>query len=140
MYFHRLRDLREDNDYSLLLVSDFIHCSKRTYQRYEKGDTEIPSSKAILLASLYNVSLDYLLGISSQKGYATRQICPAYRRLRLLRRKKHYSQEELANLLYYKKEVYRRYELGTQEIPIQMAIQLAFIYQVSVDYILGLQG
>ena len=48
------------------------------------------------------------------------------------------TQEEIAQLLNCKREVYRRYEKGINEIPVWAIIKLSQYYKKSVDYILGL--
>jgi len=48
------------------------------------------------------------------------------------------TQEEIAQFLNCKREVYRRYEKGIHEIPVWAVIKLAEYYGSSVDYILGL--
>ena len=48
------------------------------------------------------------------------------------------TQQEIADLLDCKREVYRRYEKGIHEIPVWALIKLAKYYNTSVDYILGL--
>lgn len=67
MYFPRLADLRLDNDLTQQNVADILTCKREVYRRYEKGIREIPVSYAITLAKYYNVSLDYLLGLSDIK-------------------------------------------------------------------------
>lgn len=46
------------------------------------------------------------------------------------------TQQDVADYLGCKREVYRRYEKGTRTIPVDFLIQLADLYKVSVDYIL----
>ncbi len=48
------------------------------------------------------------------------------------------TQQEIADLLDCKREVYRRYEKGIHEIPVWAVIKLAEFYNTSTDYILGL--
>lgn len=48
------------------------------------------------------------------------------------------TQQEIADLLDCKREVYRRYEKGIHEIPVWALIKLAQYYNTSTDYILGL--
>ena len=48
------------------------------------------------------------------------------------------TQLEIAQLLHCQREVYRRYEKGTREIPVWAAIKLAKYYGVSLDYLLGI--
>lgn len=48
------------------------------------------------------------------------------------------TQENVANILNCKREVYRRYEKGYRELPLSYAIILAQYYGVSLDYLVGL--
>lgn len=66
MYFQRLTDLRQDHDLTQQDVADILHCKREVYRRYEKGIREIPVSYAIILAQYYQVSLDYLVGLSNK--------------------------------------------------------------------------
>lgn len=62
MYFKRLRELREDNDLTQNTIAKILKTTQENYQRYESGKRDIPIEKAIKLAELYNVTLDYLVG------------------------------------------------------------------------------
>lgn len=68
MYFKRIEDLRQDNDMTQQQVADLLHCQREVYRRYEKGIREIPVSYAIILARHYDVTVDYLLGVSDKKN------------------------------------------------------------------------
>lgn len=61
-YYQRLRDLKEDADLTQKQVSEIIGVSIKHYGKYERGETDIPFEKAIILAEYYNVSLDYIAG------------------------------------------------------------------------------
>lgn len=63
-YYKRLRDLREDNDLTQQQLVDKLGMYKTTYTNYEQGKRELPLSLAIRLAQFYNVSLDYLVGLT----------------------------------------------------------------------------
>lgn len=67
MYLKRIEDLRVDNDLTQQDIADILHCQREVYRRYEKGIRELPLSYAIILAQYYNVSLDYLVGLSNKK-------------------------------------------------------------------------
>lgn len=67
MKYQRIEDLRIDNDLSQQEVADILMCQREVYRRYEKGTRELPLSYAIILAKHYNVSLDYLVGITNNK-------------------------------------------------------------------------
>lgn len=48
------------------------------------------------------------------------------------------TQQQVADILNCKREVYRRYEKGIRELPLSYAIILAKYYSVTIDYIVGL--
>ena len=64
-YYSRLKDLREDNDYSQKYVADYLQMKQPQYSRYERGLRDIPTDVLIRLAKLYKTSVDYLLGLTS---------------------------------------------------------------------------
>ena len=67
MVADRIKDLREDNDYTQQQIADYLHLNRNVYWRYETGQREIPVWAAIKLAKFYHVTMDYLLGISDSK-------------------------------------------------------------------------
>ena len=65
MYFYqRIRDLREDADKSQSEIAVILGTSQEQYSRWESGKREFPLHHAITLAKYYNVSLDYLAGLT----------------------------------------------------------------------------
>ncbi len=62
MTYTRLRDLREDSDKTQADVAKYLGTTAQYYGKYEKGERELPFSRAIELAELYDVSLDYIAG------------------------------------------------------------------------------
>ncbi len=64
---NRLRDLREDNDLSQTQVAKLLHMSQTGYSKYETGENDIPTSVLIALALYYHTSVDYLLGLTTQR-------------------------------------------------------------------------
>lgn len=58
--------------------------------------------------------------------------------MRELREDRGLTQTEIAKFLGTTQQVYSRYELGLNEMPIRCLIQLSKFYNVSTDYILGL--
>lgn len=67
MIYKRIRDLREDNDYTQQEIANILGMSQRGYSHYEKGDNDIPTEVLIRLAKLYQTSTDYLLGLTDEK-------------------------------------------------------------------------
>ncbi len=61
MFYRRVRDLREDNDKTQKEIAELLNMQLTVYQRYERGERELPLWAAIKLADLYKVTLDYLV-------------------------------------------------------------------------------
>lgn len=59
-------------------------------------------------------------------------------RLRDLREDHDLTQKDVAKYLGIQQTTYSKYELGKINIPLDLLINLANLYHVSVDYILGL--
>lgn len=66
-YYQRLRDLREDKDITQRVIATILDISTQQYSLYERGEREIPLHHAITLAKYYNVSLDYIAGLTNNK-------------------------------------------------------------------------
>ncbi len=61
-----------------------------------------------------------------------------YPMLRAMREDHDWNQTELAQKLGMSQTGYSKYETGENDVPTAILIQLAEIYQTSVDYLLGL--
>lgn len=66
-YYPRIRDLREDSDKKQAELAEYLGTTKQYYSLYEKGANEISFERAIALAKYYNVSLDYIAGLTNDK-------------------------------------------------------------------------
>ena len=60
--YRRIRDLREDHDKTQKEIASVLNMQLTVYQRYERGERELPLWAAIKLADYYHVTLDYLVG------------------------------------------------------------------------------
>lgn len=63
-----------------------------------------------------------------------------YQILRELREDQDLTQNQIAQLLGTTQQVYSRYELGINEMPVRHLRTLCQFYAVSADYVLGLEG
>lgn len=66
-HYPRIRDLREDSDKKQAEIAEYLGTTKQYYSLYEKGSNEIPFERAIALSKYYNVSLDYIAGLTNDK-------------------------------------------------------------------------
>ena len=62
----RLRDLREDNDFKQEVVAKVLGITRQQYQLYESGKRKLPVDKLKMLCEFYNVSADYILGLTDE--------------------------------------------------------------------------
>lgn len=60
-----------------------------------------------------------------------------YRRIRDLREDSDMTQQQVADFLKMKQPQYNRYEKGYRDIPSDVLIALADLYNTTTDYILG---
>ena len=63
----RLRDVREDHDFTQKYIAEKLFIKQNTYSQYENGQRQIPLEFLIKLAIIYNTSTDYLLGLTDEK-------------------------------------------------------------------------
>lgn len=66
-YTDRVRALREDNDMTQAQIAQLLKIGQKTYSDYELGKTRIPIDSLIVLARLYDVSMDYICGVSDTR-------------------------------------------------------------------------
>ena len=62
MKYNRLKDLREDHDYTQQQVAAAIGITQRKYSYIETGMQQLTAEVLVSLARFYAVSVDYLLG------------------------------------------------------------------------------
>ena len=63
-----------------------------------------------------------------------------YRRLKDLREDHDLTQQQLVDILQMHKTTYTNYEQGKREIPFELVIRLAKLYNVSIDFIADLKS
>ena len=56
--------MREDRDLLQKDLANFLQCTQVSYSYYEIGKRDIPTDVLIKLATFYETSIDYLLGIT----------------------------------------------------------------------------
>ena len=74
--FGRVRDLREDADLNQKQVADYLSVAQTTYSDYELGKLNIPIPILVKLANFYKTSIDYIVGLTSERESYPRD-CPA---------------------------------------------------------------
>lgn len=139
----RLQDIRENMELSQKEVANILKVSQPTYSRWEKEVEIIPLSKLILLASYYNVSLDYLSNLSNIKKENKIYTYKIDKKISgnnivSFRKEQNITQKELALFLNTTPSTICAYEKGKTFILTSFTFQICKKYNVSMDYISGI--
>lgn len=62
-----IRELREDNDKTQNDISRVLNTTQSYYSKYERGEHPLPIDHLIKLCLYYNISADYILGLTTEK-------------------------------------------------------------------------
>ncbi len=63
---NRIREIREDRDFSQSQIAKVIKTTQQQYSKIETGRSDISGEKLVLLCKFYNLSADYILGLSDE--------------------------------------------------------------------------
>ena len=67
MNIERLKEIREDKDYKQSDIAKVLNTTQQQYSKYELGLQVIPVERLVKLAKFYNTSVDYLIGLTSER-------------------------------------------------------------------------
>ena len=65
---NRLKEIREDHDYTQDYIAEYLNMSQTGYSKYECGERDMPTEVLKKLAKLYNTSIDYLLYMTDERS------------------------------------------------------------------------
>lgn len=68
-YRHRIRQLRKESDVSQEKLGMYINMDQKSISDYESGRTRIPVPALIKIAKFFDVSMDYITGVSDERGH-----------------------------------------------------------------------
>lgn len=66
-FYENLKKIREDSDLKQEQIAEVLQTTRQYYSEYENGKREIPIRVYIKLAKFYNVSIDYLAGLTNKR-------------------------------------------------------------------------
>lgn len=141
MNFQKLIEIREDFNLKQKDIASVLGITQQSYSLWENGNKIIPLKHLNSLCNYYNVSMDYLLGLSNIRYYDVintkidKKIIG--NRLKLFRKEKNITQEELANILNTTHSTISAYENGKTTILTAFAYEICKRYNISMDYLCG---
>lgn len=141
MYFERIKFTREDLDLTQKEISEILGIKRGIYTAMENGIVSFPLPIIEKLSDYYNLSIDYLTGITNNKRYMINPLSANFddlgKQIRKIRRYNRLSQENLAEDLKIKQPSYAAYENGKTQIKLDKLYILAVKYNFSIDGVLG---
>lgn len=73
--FERIAELRKDKNLRQVDVANMLGMSQRNYSHIESGEYDFTSRQLIILAKLFGVSIDYLIGLTDEKKPYSKSQC-----------------------------------------------------------------
>lgn len=137
--FFRLKEIREDHDLTQEDVGKLLSISRQNYSRWETGEKIIPLKHLNILSNYYQMSFDYICGLSKENHYKEGPINKEEigKRLKEFRKKNKFTQQNLANVLNTTHSTISAYESGKTTILTIFAYEIAKKYHISMDWICG---
>lgn len=146
--FHeKLKMLRKKKGLTQQEVAKLVHVERGVYTNWELGNRNPNYENLSMLACVFDVSIDYLLGdyleiskerylkIKESDLMKTSNVFP--QRLKELRLKKGLTQTELGEKVGVKQSTFTNWENGKREPNFETIIKIADLFEVSVDWLFG---
>lgn len=139
--FYRLRNVRENNNLTQKEVADKLNISRPNYTRWETKEKIIPLRKLNAFCNLFNVSMDYIVGLSNSNSKISYDkeldLDVVSERLKKVRKQLNLTQQNLADFLQCDRSIISDYENGVTLILTSFAIQICDKYSISLDWLCG---
>ena len=134
-----LYNLRKEHNYTQKNIANALNVNIDTYSKWEREINDFSLETANKLAVFYNVSLDYLLGLSqtSHKVKNNIDLNILSKRLKKLRKDNNLNQKDLSNIIKLPQTTYSNYERGYRIITTYKLITICKFYNTSMDYLTG---
>lgn len=136
----RLEELRKDSNFLQKDIASKLNEKEDTYSKWERGIADFSLIKANELANIYDVSLDYLLGLcknnckTERKNIDLKLLC---NRLLKLRKENNLTQKKVGDKTGFPQTTYYGYESGKRIPTTYKLCYIALFYHVSFDYLVG---
>lgn len=133
--------LRAKNNLTFNDLAKYLNVSLSSYKLYESGTIPMSLEEINQLSNMYNVSFDYLLGLSKKTerthfrksiDYRYLQFC-----IRYLRKINKLRQKDFSEKLNYSISSISRFERNSHQIKLDYLIKIATKYKISTDYLCG---
>ncbi|MBA3925520.1 helix-turn-helix domain-containing protein [Listeria rustica] len=136
----KIQNLRKSNHINQKALADKLKVTQATVSAYETGKTSPNIDILIKLSKILNCSTDELLGQRNnvQLDNVNLDNTDIQHRLKYLRHEKKWSQNDIAKYLNIPTSLYSSLENESKEIDGTTLKNIAKLYDVTTDYLLGL--
>ena len=139
----RIRSLRERIGYSQIEIANMLGVNRSLIALWENGYANISLKQLIKLAYIYQVPIDYLLGIIEEIDHYeyhyidTMDLKSIGLKLKEIRKNNKMTQDKFAQKIDTKRSSISYYEIGRMMISTADLKQICETFGVSADYIVG---
>ena len=141
MYFDNIKRIREENDLTQKEIANILGVKRSTYSLWEINKNIIPLKKLNDLSNKFNISMDYIVGLSKVNCNTFNNIDidtkKVGKRIKQVRKDLNLTQEGLAKIFNTTHSAISAYENGVTIIPTLFLIELSKISGKSIDYLCG---
>lgn len=141
MNLERLYFLREENELTQQDMAIILGVSRVAVSQWETTKEIIPLDKLNIYANYFQVSMDYIIGLSNVKNSDIIKNDLSFddigKRLRAIRRRFKLTQINLAQYLNTSHSTISAYETGKTLILTTFAYQVCLKYHLSLDWLCG---
>ena len=135
--YKRIKDLREDHDYTQDYIANYLETNRSSYANWESGDNLIPLDKLDMLSVFYNVPFSYLLGIKNKfdKNIKIKKIDydKLLENLNNYRNELNLTYQQIADYLKVSKATAFKYYNGQLTIPTDALVLLGEFNKCDID-------
>ncbi len=139
--FDKLLQLREEKELTQKELGKIFKVDRSVIAKWESGLTTIPLKQLNNYSNYFNVSLDYLTGLSNKKEKSNKNITLDKKiigqNIKTIRQDNNLTLRALAKELNTTSSTISAYETGKTLILTAFAYQIAKKYKVSIDWLLG---
>lgn len=137
----RIAKLRKNKGYTKTEIAKMLKVSLPTYTMWEKAKRLIPTSRIFQLSNIYEINIDYLIGLVdikiNRKNETDLNLKEIGEHLKEIRLELNMSKKTIAKLLNIPKSRWLNYEAGKYLITSWILLYVCQKTGISIDYVLG---
>ncbi|MFR1739739.1 MAG: helix-turn-helix domain-containing protein [Clostridium sp.] len=134
----RFKEQRQKKGLTQQELADIFHINRSSISRYEKNQ-QVPEVQLLQkICDFFEVSIDYLVNGDTNENNSSQIKNTLFgKRLIQLRTEKNLTQQQVASKIHSSKANISRYESNSIEPNLKTLNELAELFDVSVDFLLG---